>query len=140
LENIDKTAKESKFNNQKLLDGSMSANGVEKVSLETFSFSVDEKISNKDEAKQLQEKAQKANEEIVKRQSILNENSQKLVDEVDSLVSIDLGKENFDVAEYDKAETIKDDIQKEIFKSPEKSVKMQIKHLNKDILLAMLSL
>jgi len=140
LENIDKTAKESKFNNQKLLDGSMSANGIETMSLETFNFSADEKIANKADAKQLQEKIQKATEEIEKRQNVLQGNSQKLVSKVDSLVSIDLGKDNVDVAEYEKVEIIKNNIQKEIFKSPEKSVKMQIKHLNKDILLAMLSL
>jgi hypothetical protein len=142
LDDIDQKAKDSKFNDQKLLDGSMSDKGIKEVSLKAFDFSKNESIATKDDAKKLQEKAQKTAEEIKNRQDMLAQDGKSIVEEVDSTIELEtgIGKENAEVTEYEKVEAVKSDIQKEVFKSPAKSVKMQIKHLDKDIILAMLSL
>jgi hypothetical protein len=142
LKDIETTAKKSNFNGQNLLDGSMSSQGIAKVSLDTFGFSSKENITNNDDAQITQEKALKAAEEISNIQVAIAKNNQELINNVNSYVEITTKSENeaANTETKDTVDTIKSNIQKGVFSSPKKSVKIQIKSLSKELILAMVNL
>ncbi|HSA07297.1 MAG TPA: hypothetical protein P5556_08965 [Candidatus Gastranaerophilales bacterium] len=100
--------------------------------------------NSSEQSEQNEESTRKINElraQVNEQQQQLAALQQKLYNEVNSLVKLNLNEtEDSAETQEQQAETLKNQVTKEIKENPEKSYKMQIMHFNKDLILAMLSL
>lgn len=142
LEKIQKISEETSFNDQKIFDGSKSEEGVKEVSLKTLGLPDEVSVDNEDQALKIMDQVEEASQEVQDRQMEITKNSKKIIESVSSHIELDSTPlEEVSIPENEEeAQAVKQEVQEEVFKSPAKNVKMQIKHFDKNMILAMLSL
>jgi|GEM_PF-3352255 len=98
----------------------------------------------REDAQQNNESSRKINElraKVSEKQQQLANLQQKLYNEVSSIVELRIGNNTDSIeTEQKKAEELRESVERDIKENPEKVQKIQITNLNKDLILAMLSL
>ncbi|MDD3013501.1 MAG: hypothetical protein PHC34_07355 [Candidatus Gastranaerophilales bacterium] len=157
LAEIDKTASDTVFDGQKLLDGSMQNNlqiddengGKVNISTEFKDTSLkalglpeskDFSISNKEEAKAFLKKLDNAEKEIIKRQDMVSKYQGEIQKGIKDLflTEINLLEDKNDSAGV--VDQMKNNVINGVLDNPDQSVKLQIKSLDESVLLALIRL
>lgn len=160
LENIDKISKETKFKDIKPLDGSSYkkvevetstegsiniSEGLKNSSVKSLDLpeSKDLSIENQKDSEEFIKKIENAQKEINKRQEIFNDDKTRLQKTVSNLIVLDSGLSSAETAiknSNDISSSIKEEAVKGILNNPTKTVTAQIKNLDKNIILALMSM
>jgi len=159
LAEIDKVVNNTTFNGKKLLDGSMQdslqiddENGdkvdisteFKDTSLEALGLpeSTDFSITNEEDAQAFLEKIDNAEEEISTRQETVSGYQDKIQKSVNNLFLTEINLlENEDSSSSTGAvDQVKSDAINSVLNNPEGSIKLQIKSLDEDVLLALIRL